>query len=166
MLLVHLSNIVYNQFIENSTVCFLFWFFFFFFKVFFQHSGGGNNRHSDKNDFGVDFDSQNFDLRRIFRNLGVNSPYGWSKFVPGRFNSINKAFLIFKIIKGVLSPNTLTDTGEDSKLLHRRKRPKVDTLFCSFFCDASERRVWLSAESKILASTFGRFRLYRLSDWL
>ena len=55
----------------------------------------------------------------------------------------------------------LTDTGEDSKLIHRRKRPKVDTLF-SFFSDASERRVWLSAESKILASTFERFRLYRL----
>ena len=34
-------------------------------------------------------------------------------------------------------------------------------IFFSFF-DASERRVWLSPESKILASTFGRFRLYRL----
>ena len=34
-------------------------------------------------------------------------------------------------------------------------------IFFSFF-DAPERRVWLSAESKILASTFGRFRLYRL----
>ena len=56
----------------------------------------------------------------------------------------------------------LTDTGEDSKLVHRWKRPKVDTLFSSLFYDASERRVWLSAESKILASTFGRFRLYRL----
>ena len=30
------------------------------------------------------------------------------------------------------------------------------------FSDASERRVWLSAESKIFASTFGRIRLYRL----
>ena len=27
----------------------------------------------------------------------------------------------------------LTDTGEDSILVHRRKRPKVDTLFFSFF---------------------------------
>ena len=27
----------------------------------------------------------------------------------------------------------LTDTGEDSKLVHRRKRPKVDTLFSSLF---------------------------------
>ena len=27
----------------------------------------------------------------------------------------------------------LTDTDEDSKLVHRRKRPKVDTLFSSFF---------------------------------
>ena len=34
--------------------------------------------------------------------------------------------------------------------------------FLLFFSAASERRVWLSAESKILASTFGRFRLYRL----
>ena len=59
-------------------------------------------------------------------------------------------------------PPVLTDTGEDSKLVHRRKRPKVDTIFSSLFSDASERRVWLSAESKILASTFGLFRLYRL----
>ena len=27
----------------------------------------------------------------------------------------------------------LSDTSEDSKLVHRRKRPKVDTLFSSFF---------------------------------
>ena len=27
----------------------------------------------------------------------------------------------------------LTETGEDSKLVHRRKRPKVDTLFSSLF---------------------------------
>ena len=27
----------------------------------------------------------------------------------------------------------LTDTGEDSKLVNRRKRPKVDTLFSSLF---------------------------------
>ena len=57
----------------------------------------------------------------------------------------------------------LTDTGEDSKLVHMRTRPKVDTLFFSLFSDAAERRVWLSAESKILASTFGHFRLYRLN---
>ena len=37
-------------------------------------------------------------------------------------------------------------TGEDSKLVRRRKRPKVDTLF-----------------TNILASTFGLFRLYRLN---
>ena len=40
----------------------------------------------------------------------------------------------------------------------------MDTLFSSIFSDVSERRVWLSAESKILASTFGRFRLYRLKS--
>ena len=41
--------------------------------------------------------------------------------------------------------------------------------FSSFFSDASERRVWLSAESKRVASTFGPFRLYRfkfkISRW-
>ena len=36
--------------------------------------------------------------------------------------------------------------------------------FLLFFSDASKRRVWLSAESKILASTFGRFHLYRLTS--
>ena len=55
----------------------------------------------------------------------------------------------------------LTDTGEDSKLVKRRKRPKVDKLFSTPFSNASERRVWLSTESKALASSFGRFRLYR-----
>ena len=35
-------------------------------------------------------------------------------------------------------------------------------LLSSLFSNASKRRVRLSAESKILASTFGRFRLYRL----
>ena len=29
--------------------------------------------------------------------------------------------------------SALTDTGEDSKLVHRRKRPKVDTLFSTLF---------------------------------
>ena len=56
----------------------------------------------------------------------------------------------------------LTDTGEDSKLVFRRKHSKVDASIFLFFSDASERRVWLSAESKTLASTFGRFRRYRL----
>ena len=65
----------------------------------------------------------------------------------------------------------LTDTGENAKLLHRRKRPKKDTLFSSLFFrrvrgSDSERRVWLSDESKILASTFGRFRVYRFVNWL
>ena len=32
-----------------------------------------------------------------------------------------------------LQHQTLTDTGEDSKLVHRLKRPKVDTLFSSLF---------------------------------
>ena len=42
----------------------------------------------------------------------------------------------------------LTDTGEDSKLVHRWKRPKVDTLFSSLFSDASERRVWVTPSRK------------------
>ena len=60
----------------------------------------------------------------------------------------------------------LTDTGEDSKLVNRRQRSKVNAAppFSSLFIDASERRVWLSAESKILAFTFERFRLYRLNS--
>ena len=37
--------------------------------------------------------------------------------------------------------NFLTDTGKDPKLLHRRKRPKVDASIFFFFFDASERRV-------------------------
>ena len=45
-----------------------------------------------------------------------------------------------KVIR-IISRTDLTDTGEDSKLVHRRKRPKVDTLFSSLFSDAFERRV-------------------------
>ena len=51
---------------------------------------------------------------------------------------------------------------ENSKLVPTRKRPKVDASIFLLFFDASERREWISAESKILASTFGRCRLYRL----
>ena len=50
--------------------------------------------------------------------------------------------------------STLTDTGEDSKLVHRRKRPKVETLCSSLFRDASERRVWLSTDSRPLLDVF------------
>ena len=39
-----------------------------------------------------------------------------------------------------MAPNLLTDTGEDSKLVHRRKRPKVDTLF-SWATSMTQRRV-------------------------
>ena len=80
-----------------------------------------------------------------------------------RWRDNNKVFLLanFKGAKHYILP--LTDKGEDSRLVRRRKLPKLDTLFSSFFSDASERRVWLSAESKILASTFERFWLYRLS---
>ena len=41
-----------------------------------------------------------------------------------------------------LGVRLLTETGEDSELAHRQKRPKVDaSIFLLFFCDASERRV-------------------------
>ena len=43
-----------------------------------------------------------------------------------------------------------------------RTSKRRHAIFFSFFSDAPERRVWLSAESKILASTFGRSRLDRL----
>ena len=46
----------------------------------------------------------------------------------------------------------LTDTCEDSKLVHRQFGQKWTRVFSPFF-----QRVWLSAELKILASTFGRF---------
>ena len=37
------------------------------------------------------------------------------------------------LIKFLLSIWVLTDTSEDSKLVHRQERPKVDTLFSSLF---------------------------------
>ena len=48
------------------------------------------------------------------------------------------------------------------KTCPQAKTSKSEHAIFFFFSDTSERRVWLSAESKILASTFGRFRLYRL----
>ena len=70
----------------------------------------------------------------------------------------------------------LTDTGEDSNFVRKRKCPKVDTLFFPFFpTRPSDEYFRLGAESysslgrvgkkgKNSVSTFGRFRLYRL--WL
>ena len=60
----------------------------------------------------------------------------------------------------------------ESKIINRYRRgletcPQANLAksgrkyFLLFFSEASERRVWLSAKSKILASTFWRFRLYR-----
>ena len=45
-----------------------------------------------------------------------------------RFSVPSRARLLNHLIL-----KTLTDTGEDSKLVHRRKRPNVDTLFSSLF---------------------------------
>ena len=55
-------------------------------------------------------------------------------------NSAEPLFVEERISKFLIF-RKLTDTGEDSKLVHRRKRPKVDTLFSYLFLDASERRV-------------------------
>ena len=41
-----------------------------------------------------------------------------------------------------------TDTGEDSKLVHRRKRPKVDTLFSSLFFPTRPSDEYDSAQSR------------------
>ena len=40
-----------------------------------------------------------------------------------------------------LSSDDLTDIGEDSKLVYRRKRPKVDASIFLLFFDAFERRI-------------------------
>ena len=83
--------------------------------------------------------------------LRVNSSSGFASL---GFQGVN--------VRNILIFNILTETGDDSKLVHRRIWPKVDANIFSLFPDVSELRVWLSAESKILASTFGRCRLYRL----
>ena len=113
--------------------------------------------------------------QNLFNMIRPHFDHGWGVNTSGQIRqAINGDFSIMTkkvdlniephfIVLVILDPN-LTETGEDSKLVHRRKRPKVDTLFSSLFFDASERRVWLSAESKILASTFGRFRLYKLRN--
>ena len=65
---------------------------------------------------------------------------------------------------------TLTDTGEDSKLVHRRKRPKVDTLFYSLFfrrvraTSMTQRRV---ENTRVLFWTFSPVSVKRyFIDWL
>ena len=42
----------------------------------------------------------------------------------------------------------VTDTGEDSKLVHRRKRPKVDKLFSSLFFPTRPSDEYDSAPSR------------------
>ena len=102
---------------------------------------------------------------RLIRIIWVNSPfYNTRERLTGLFRKLSNEIIrlcsqahgqnsiIFKcrISSCRISSNrvqNLTDTGEDYFLL---------------FFDASERREWISAESKILASTFGRCRLYRL----
>ena len=61
-------------------------------------------------------------------------------------SSIARNFFRSQDIRNVTTSSTravspLIDTDKDSKVVHRRKRPKVDTLYSSLFSDASERRV-------------------------
>ena len=101
-------------------------------------------------------------------NFDLNPRNSWflSHIFPTNFFSLVYILFIFKtrekfgkFMSSILlnCEHTLTDTGEDSKTSKSGRE-----YFLLFFSDASERRVWLSAESKILASTFERFRLYRL----
>ena len=53
--------------------------------------------------------------------------FRWPLTRPNFDNSLNGSLL------KVHSKSFLTVTGEDSKLVYRRKRPKVDTLFYSLF---------------------------------
>ena len=55
--------------------------------------------------------------------------------------SSDASFKDLRLLKKAHQKLVLTDTGEDSKLVHRRIWPKVDALFSSLFSDASERRV-------------------------
>ena len=60
----------------------------------------------------------------------------------------------------------LTDIGEDSKLVHRRKRSKVKAApprYFLLFFPSDEYDSVVAAESKILAFNFERFSLYRLN---
>ena len=57
---------------------------------------------------------------------------------------------------------SLTDTGEDSELAHRPKRSKVNAAPPRYFLLFFPTRPSDEYDSKRLAFTFGRFRLYRL----
>ena len=73
---------------------------------------------------------------RSFRGKGRDSRDSWNSSSV----QIGILYLLNCIILGLEKSFillVLTDTGEDSKLVHRRKRSKVDTLFS----DASERQV-------------------------
>ena len=48
----------------------------------------------------------------------------------------------------IVNSKVLTDTGEDSKLAHRRKRPKVETLFSYLFFSSRPSDEYDSAPSR------------------
>ena len=100
-----------------------------------------------------DFEGLSFLPYVIFGICGIISGL-WALWLPDTTGK--------PILQEIFNGIWLTDPSEDSKLVHRRICTKVDTfIFFFFFSDASERRVWLSAESKILASTLVQIRLYR-----
>ena len=81
----------------------------------------------------------NGDLSRLFR-ISSLLVYSWL------FDDCRKFIL-------------LTDTGEDSKLVHRRKWTRY---FFLFFSTRPSDEYDSASGRKKLASTFGHFRLYRL----
>ena len=95
-----------------------------------------------------------FDIENFLNEINSQAPVSPCMAIGPvlRHSSLLKHLMVFT--------RFLTDTGEDSKLVHRRKRQKRTQCHHAifFFSDTSAWRVWLSAESKILASTFGRFR--------
>ena len=56
--------------------------------------------------------------------------------------------------------NLLTDTGEDSKLVHRRKRPKVDSSIFDSALSHTRRSDASEKKEENSVSTFGRFRMW------
>ena len=83
-----------------------------------------------------------YDIKmEFFLSRPKSKSQGWSNLVHFTFGDNCS-----KIGDRIPGKNSyLTDTSEDSKLVHRRICAKVST----WISTASERRVWLSAESKI-----------------
>ena len=80
-------------------------------------------------------------IRKIVKNLYSNFEFCFSfeilKISDIIYSKLRYIIFVKKVgflgIMKAFCKSDLTDTGEDSKLVHRRKRPKVDTLFHLFF---------------------------------